>query len=191
MMRHGSLVMATAVALSVTAVVRGTRAHVVDYSRQVFTAFAIDIEQGARSGRLEIAIERWSTEAERQKLLQAMHHYEQGELLNVLRGLDEVGHIRTPMALRYPLRVAIETPMEEGGRRILVATDRPISFAEFWHQPRTMDYPFLVAELRLKPDDTGEGRLSSPAQVRRVGDTILVDEFAAQPVRLEQVRRER
>jgi hypothetical protein len=58
------------------------------------------------------------------------------------------------------LHYAAQDPLPDGGRRIVLATDRPIRFWEAWHQSRTLDYPFTVIELRMDSDGTGEGKLA-------------------------------
>ena len=44
--------------------------------------------------------------------------------------------IRTPDSLAYDLRYAHQSPGDEGGRRIVIATDRPVNFWEASNQPR-------------------------------------------------------
>ena len=63
--------------------------------------------------------------------------------------MPKAGYIRTPQTLAWDLRYAHQNPLDEGGRRIVVATDRPIGFREARNQPRTMDYPFTIVEIRL------------------------------------------
>lgn len=36
------------------------------------------------------------------------------------------------------------TALEDGGRDVVIATDRPIGFWEATARPRTIDYPFTV-----------------------------------------------
>jgi len=47
-------------------------------------------------------------------------------------------------------------PSEDGGRTIVIATDRPIGFWEASHRPRSFDYPFTVIEMKL---ESGRKRL--------------------------------
>ena len=52
------------------------------------------------------------------------------------------------------------TPLDEGGRTIVLATDRPIGFWEARNQPRSIDYPFTILEMHLDKNDEGTGRFS-------------------------------
>ena len=109
-------------------------------------------------------------------------------LLEALRKNEPVGRIRTPDSVGYDLRYAHQSPLEGGGRRVVVATDRPIGFWEASDRPRTVDYPFTVIELRLKPDGKGEGKLSIATKVVPVGKTIYLEDYGTQPVTLTNVR---
>ena len=94
--------------------------------------------------------------------------------------------------LGYDLRYARKEPIEEGGERIVIATDRPISFWEAANRPRTIDYPFTLIEMRLGADGTGEGKLSLATKILVDKDTkeIVLENFSSQPVMLTDVRRE-
>jgi hypothetical protein len=83
-------------------------------------------------------------------------------------------------------------PGEDGGARITLATDRPISFWEAQAQPRTINYPFTVIELRMNRDGEGEGKLSIATKISADSDkkTIYLENYSAQPVLLQHVRSE-
>ena len=42
--------------------------------------------------------------------------------------MPKAGYIRTPNTLAWDIRYARQNPMEDGGRQIVVGTDRPIGF---------------------------------------------------------------
>src|SRR5687767_8137521 len=93
------------------------------------TAFAIStggLQTGTATSPLDIVIDRWSSEDERQQLLEALKR-DQDALLNALRDLAPVGRIRTPTSLGWDLRYASASPAEDGERRIVIGTDRPMS----------------------------------------------------------------
>ena len=104
---------------------------------------------GAGAGRVIMRVTRWSTEAERGRLARALLTEGADQLLDDLRDMKSVGTIRTPDSLGYDLRYAHQEPGEDGGRRIVIATDRPIGFWEAVNRPRTVDYPFTVIQMQL------------------------------------------
>lgn len=156
--------------------------------KEEFDATAIvNNNLGSGAGRVIMRVERWSTEKERAALTQTLLQKGPGELLDVLQDQKSVGTIRTPDSLGYDLRYAHAEPTAEGGRRIVLATDRPISFWEARNQPRTMDYPFTVIQMELDREGHGKGTLSYATKVTVRGNTVELENFASSPVMLTEV----
>jgi hypothetical protein len=156
--------------------------------KEEFTATAIvNNNLGSGAGKVIMRVERWSTEKERALLTQTLMEKGPAALLDVLQHQKPVGTIRTPDSLGYDLRYAYAEPTAEGGRRVVLATDRPISFWEAREQPRTMDYPFTVIEMELDRDGHGKGTLSYATKITARGNTIELENFASSPVMLTEV----
>jgi hypothetical protein len=141
---------------------------------------------------VEMVVERWSTDAERDQLIKALLEKGPEKLLETLQKMPRAGYIRTPNSLGYDLRYARKMPLDEGGEHIVMATDRYISFWEAVNRPRTIDYPFTLIEMRLGPDGVGEGRMSLFTKIvyEKKKNQIVLENYASQPVLLTQVRRE-
>lgn len=159
-----------------------------------FTAFAVstgDAVSNPVASQVEIAIDRWSTAAETQRLMTVLKDKGTEALLEALRDLKPVGSIRTPGNLAYDLRFASAQPGEDGGQRIFLATDRPIAMWEAVNRPRSFDYPFTFIELRVNGDGEGEGKLALATRINlsRDGSTMELENYQAQPIQLNQVRR--
>jgi hypothetical protein len=153
-----------------------------------FNAIAImNNNLGSGSDRVIMRVARWSTEAERTRLTDALKK-SNDEALEVLRELRPVGTIRTPDSLGYDLRYAAQEPTDEGGRRVVLATDRPIGFWEARNQPRTIDYPFTFIQMEMDRNREGKGTLSLMTKVLPRGNLIVLENFASAPVMLTQVR---
>jgi hypothetical protein len=185
-----------AVAVCITmAVALAGPAHAVQTSGDVerFTAFAVNMGDfgPARSDMVDIVISRWSTAAERDRLVNVLFEKGADALLAALQDTPSVGYIRTPNSLAYDLRFAKEIPGEDGGRRIILVTDRPIGTWEAVHRPRTIDYPFTLIEIRVNRDGEGEGKMSIAARItaNKASNTIELEDYAIQPVRLMSVQR--
>ena len=157
-----------------------------------FSAGAVDINTG-RSGQIEINVDRWSTAAERERLIGALHAKGEDELLKVVQDTKPVGRIRTPDSIGYELRYAQQRPGRDGGRDIVIVTDRPISFLEAVNQPRSIRYPFTLIQIHIKPDGTGEGKLAIATRITSDPDTkmIEIEDYANQPVQLVEVRSQK
>ena len=159
------------------------------------TAWAVNmsnIATGANS-TVDINIERWSTEEEQQKLTTTVLEKGPEKLLDVLQDLKRVGYIRLPTSLGYDLHFARQVPLDEGGRRIIIATDRRIGFAEARNQPRSIDYPFTLIEIRLKPDGTGEGKMAIATKIsmNKKQNTVELENYSSESVRLQNVKVEK
>src|SRR3989454_8551947 len=121
-----------------------------------FTAMAVNMDNG-RTSTVDIVVNRWSTEAERKKLLSVLLEKGPDKLLDVLQGAPRVGYFRTPESTGWDLHYAHRTPLPEGGERVVLATDRRINFWEAANRPRSIDYPFTVIELHLNRGGEGGG----------------------------------
>ena len=187
-MHTAKLRAAIGVASAVLAVSSGVIAQT-HGDREEFTAVAIannNIQTGA--GTVLISIERWSTNAEREMFVSTLVNKGPKALIDKLQDERPVGRIRTPDSIGYDLRYAQQTPGEDGGRRIVIATDRPIGFWELTNRPRTVDYPFTIVQMQIGPDGRGTGTLSEFTKVLANKDTIYLENFASAPVMLTDIR---
>lgn len=162
--------------------------------REAFTAVALSAGGPVTTpvaANLDIVIERWSTDAERRRLVEALKQG-QSAALEVMRELPRVGFIRTGSNLGWDLHYAHQTPGEDGGRKIFLGTDRPISFAEEVNRPRTINYPFTFIEMRMDGDGEGEGTLSRATKVTASDDGrfVQLENWGVDPVMLTEIRRQ-
>jgi hypothetical protein len=162
--------------------------------KEMFTGFAINMNSGPSTATVDFAIERWSTDAEREKLLAIIQEEKDvyranQKLLSALQDLPKVGYIRTPQRLAWDLHYARQQPMEDGGRQIILATDRPIGFQEARNQPRSMDYPFTIVEVRLDKSDKGEGKIlvGTKIYIDKKTKNLVLENYAQQPVRFNNI----
>ncbi len=154
-----------------------------------FTAFAINMGSYTvgTTASVIITVNRWNSQAERDNLFTLLREKGAKAFLDALQDVKRVGSLRTPQSVGYDLRLALVEPGKDGGRRILIATDRPISFAEARNRPPTIDYPFTVIEMHMPPEGKGEGTMSVAARIVPAGRTVLVENFDTQPVRLNNI----
>jgi hypothetical protein len=158
-----------------------------------FTAFAVNISNmtpTAQTSPVDITINRWSSDADRDRLLAILRDKGQDALLGALQKMPVVGYINTPGSLRYDLRFARQIPQPEGGERVVIATDRYMGSWEAANRPRTVDYPFTVIELTVDKDGRGKGWASLYTKVTATQDgNIELENFTNEPVMLNQVKR--
>jgi hypothetical protein len=155
-----------------------------------FTAMAVNMARGG-AGAVEIVVNRWSTEAERTKLMSTLMTQGDDKLLTVLQDMPRVGFFRTPNSIGYDIHYAHRVALPDGGERVVLATDRRIGFWEAANQPRSIDYPFTMIELRLNADGQGEGKMSlaTKIMVDKNSNTVVLENYDIQPVLLQSVHR--
>ena len=159
-------------------------------------ATSVNMSNVGRPGadRLEIVIERWSTERERDRLIATLKEKGSDALLSELQDLPRVGYIRRAGggSIGWDLHYARERTLEDGGRQVVVATDRPMSFWEARNRPRSADYDFTLADIRFDGDGKGVGKLTVAAKISLDKEgAIEIENFASEPVRLTEVRSSR
>jgi hypothetical protein len=151
---------------------------------------------------LEITLDRFSTQEERAKLLAEVPKG-QDDLLRTLGRLPAKGRIRIPgwmgpdpqnYRLGWDLRYAWSEALPEGGERIVIATDRQMSFQEVRNQPRTVDYPFLIMQIHLdKEGKKGEGKMATFTQIRfdKKKNVMEMETYGTEPQRLNNITVEK
>jgi hypothetical protein len=159
-----------------------------------FTAQAVNMSSAARSAGVvvEIQINRWSPQADWERLIGTLIQEGPDAMLRRLQGSPELGFIRVPTQLGHALLFARQMPTEEGGRRIVILTDRQIGIWETQAQPRSIDYPLTLIEIHLDRDGMGEGTLLMAARIRhnKADDSIEFEDYSESPVQLRNVKAE-
>ena len=156
-----------------------------------FTAFAVNMGSGPKAFTVDIVLERLSTDEEREGLIAAFVEGGQDKLLPALQKIrPRVGFIRTPNSIGYDLQYAWRFLNSDGTSRLVIATDRRINFWEARNQPRTIDYPFTIIEMRLDTKGEGEGRLAAGTKISksRDGKTIELENYGISPVALNNIK---
>src|SRR5262249_10503972 len=142
---------------------------------------------------VEIVINRWSTDGERDKLMKVMMDNGPDKLLDTLQGMPRIGYFRTPSSIGIDIHFARHRPLEDGGQRVVMVTDRRLAFWEVANQTRSVDYPFTVIEMNINKNGEGEGKLSIATKIiaDEENNLITLENFDIQPVMLTNVRVER
>jgi len=151
---------------------------------------------------IEITVDKWSTDEERAKLLATVPKG-QDDLLRALQKVPVKGRIRIPgwtgpdpqnYRLGWNLRYAWHEPLPEGGERIVLGTDRQMSFRETVNNPRTSDYPFLLIQIHLSKDGTtGEGKMATFTQITfdKKKNVMELEYYGTEPQRLTNMTVEK
>jgi hypothetical protein len=164
----------------------------------VITGRALNMSNTATGATqsIRINIDKWSSPAQRQQLIETFLAKKQDGLLRELEKLPEIGRFNFPgylgpdpnntMRLGTDIRYAMSFAGEDGGRRIVIATPRVIGFREAVNQPRLTDYPFSLFEMRFDKAGKGEGRMAYAARINfdKKKNNIELENYSSEPVRL-------
>lgn len=152
----------------------------------ISAAVVANNELASGIGTVQIHISRWSTDADRTRLLTVLRESGPEALLKELQKMPAVGTIRTPNSVGYDLHYARQAPVGDG-RRIVIATDRPISYLEATNQGRTLDYPFTLLQMQLDKNGKGTGTMSYATKIVANDDVIELEDLASAPFRLTNI----
>lgn len=148
---------------------------------------------------IRINIDGWSSQAQRQLLIGTFLEKGQDGLLRALEDQKEIGRFNFPgyfgpdpnntMRLGTDIRYAMNHPGQDGGRRIVVITPRVIGFRETVNQPRTVDYPFTIFEMRFDKSGKGEGKVAWGTKINfdKKNNNIELENYSTEPVRLNNL----
>ena len=101
---------------------------------------------------VKVTIYRYSTEADRQVLVDAFKKGQSKGLVDALRKMKSVGRIAITGTVGTELSYIALIPSPTG-RKIRFATNRPIRFAEAYNAGPSMDYDLTVGEFDLNDSD--------------------------------------
>jgi hypothetical protein len=171
-------------------------------ARFLGTAVSTEDEKSA-AGRIEIFVERWSTDAEWENLRVALGDKTPDGLSAALRkDLRRVGVIQVPGMQTSGARVRERRPRNikfareiktATGRQIILAADQRLGLGENPRNFKSSDPQFTLLDIRLGPDGKGVAKVATAAHVVYNKDTkaLEVENYATQPVRLRDITTEK
>jgi hypothetical protein len=156
---------------------------------ETFTCVAANLQTG-RSGIIEITVERWSTDEEREMLLTTLQEFGRDKLLAALEKIrPPVGYMRTANSIGYDLYYARNTSNPDGGRQVVLATNRRVSFEEAANNRRSLEYQLTLIQLQLDAAGKGDGKMVPAAKISwdAKAKRIEIENYRALPVDLINV----
>ncbi len=159
---------------------------------ELFTANmqATSASGAAGAGAIQIDIRRYTPDAERTAVENALKAGGYPAFLTALRKAPEVGTVGLGTQ-KWAIRWAREQPSATG-RTIVVVTDQPIFFLGGGRVNAKPRAGYEVGLIRLQVDAAGmgQGEMAAAARVKPGGETgVQVDDYADQPIKLTGVAR--
>jgi hypothetical protein len=129
-----------------------------DQGRMTIQATAMGTStQLGRIADVNIYIEAYSTQDDRNTLIEAFKRRGQDGLVDALQDMKPKGRVRfSSGGVGNDVKYIIELP-SKNGRKLRLITDRNLSFRELYNSNRNVDYNVGAIELNLTPDGKGSG----------------------------------
>jgi len=146
------------------------------------------VVQSGTQFNITLIIERYSTPADRQILMQAFQQDKNQGLYKVLSKMKAVGHIAVTGGLGYDVSYIRLIPTSTG-RTIRFITTRPISFREERNDSLSSDYNLTAGELELNDMDKSKstGVLYPRAMLTVDKDNEIKFDLATEPFKLADI----
>jgi hypothetical protein len=156
-----------------------------------FTFIALKAPKSIVDGdRLTITLDRWSTDAERDKVVAAFTDGGTNGVLGGVRDSGAIGYLRWPGGLEYAVRYARRIPQPDGGLDVILITDRPLWV--WWDSSVTANHnaPFSAVLLKMRKNGVGEGVMAMPESVTSdKANGVAIKNPSGLPALLSDVRR--
>jgi hypothetical protein len=192
--RLASHVVAAAFAVAAIAGTTATAAAQDPVARYYGTIVNMQAEiPGTATTPVNIVVNRWSTAEEQEQVLTTVLEQGGKALLCVLQKLPAVGSFAPIGGVGFNVPYATRSRGADGVERVLLLTDRPMSFAERWYGGRSTEYPYMLIEMEIKPGGEGAGRIIVAARLSadKFNRTLVVENLDIQPMQLLNLKRER
>jgi hypothetical protein len=152
------------------------------------TAFGQGGMFSGKSVALNIYITDYSSDQEVEDLAATLKTNGSDALLKTIQKMKEKGRVSAIGRVGWRIPVVRQRPTEKG-RRIVMFSDRPISFYEASAATRSQNYEFGMLVLDVNDKGEGEGLLYGACKVKFTKDDQLeVENFGQAPARLAAVK---
>jgi hypothetical protein len=152
------------------------------------TAFGQGGMFAGKTVSLNIYITGYSSDQEVEGLATTLRTNGSDALLKAVQKMKEKGSVSTTGRVGWNVPI-VRQQITEKGRRIVMFSDRPISFYEARTAPRSKTYEFGLLILNVNDKGEGEGLLYGASKVKFTKDDQLeVEHFGQQPARLAAVK---
>jgi hypothetical protein len=179
----------TIVVLSVVTVALGTRPRA---ATSRFSALAVNMtgQNTGASSRLDIEVDRWSSDADRDRLAIVGDSDGATAVVELLQRGQRLGFVRTAGQVGNDITFARDAPGPDGSHRVLIVLARSVSAGEINRSSITQDYPFTVIELRVPATGAGVGTMTVGAKVRfrRGSDQVDTEKYSGGTIELREVK---
>ena len=156
------------------------------------TAFGQAGSVAGKNFGLNVYITGWTSDQDLQGFAGTLKESGPDALVKAMEKTKDVGRLAPTGSVGSGFRIARYRPDPKGGLRIVMVTNRPMSFGELYRGSRSTDYQFGIVVLHIDKDGKGSGTLAPACKIKfdKNGE-LQVEHYGQKPWRLANVRREK
>jgi hypothetical protein len=167
----------------------GDNKPLTDLPRQ-FAATAIG-QAGSMAGKsfgVTIYITAWTTDQQVQDFISVLKEKGPDGLVKAMEKTSDVGRLSPTGFVGSGFRFARYRPTADGGLRIVMVTNRPMSFGELYRGGRSTDYQFGIVVLNVDKNGKGTGTLAPVCKIKfNKKNELEIENYGQKPLRLANV----
>jgi len=151
-------------------------------------------QSGSAAGKtfgLTIYVEGLTSDGEIEELAATLKQKGPDGLVSAMEDTNDRGRVAPVGSVGTGIRVVRIRPNKDGGQRIVLATNRPISLPELYRGSRSRDYQFGLVVLNLDRDGKGIGSFAPMCKIRfNKKNELEIEHYGEKPFRLTNVYRQ-
>jgi hypothetical protein len=156
------------------------------------TAFGQAGSAAGRNFSLNIYVQELSSNAEIDALVGTLRSKGPDGLVSAMDNIKEKGRVTPTGSVGTAMRVVRIRLTKNGGRHIVLVTNRPIALAEMTNNTRSRNYPFAIVVLNVDKDGKGTGSFAPICTIRfNKKDDVEIEHYGQKPFRLANVFRQK
>jgi hypothetical protein len=155
-------------------------------------AFGQSGSVAGKSFGLTVYVDEVTNDGEAQEMAATLKNKGPDALLSMMEGMKDKGRVAPTGSVGTGMRVVRIHPAKDGGHKIILVTDRPISFPELWNGTRSRDYKFGILVLNVNKDGKGDGSFSPLVKIKfNKKNELEIENYGQKPFRLANVYRQK
>ena len=156
------------------------------------TAFGQSGPAAGKSFGMSVYVDGVSAPGDIDELIGTLRSKGQDGFVSAIDKLKDIGRVAPTGSVGTGMRIVLIRPNPDGGQHIVLATNRPITFAELYNSTRSRDYPVGIVVLDVDKDGKGTGSFAPACKVRfNKKKQLEIEHYGQKPFRLANVRREK
>jgi hypothetical protein len=141
-----------------------------------------------KSFGVTIYITAWTTDQQVQDFISVLKEKGPDGLVKAMEKTSDVGRLSPTGFVGSGFRFARYRPTADGGLRIVMVTNRPMSFGELYRGGRSTDYQFGIVVLNVDKNGKGTGTLAPVCKIKfNKKNELEIENYGQKPLRLANV----